>query len=201
MHVDHRELFRHAGRRIVERQRVAHHADRRIGGAARQRRGDQVGRRHQAVAVGMMLVHADRVEAALGGVFQLVHEVVVHVVRAPGIEQRRMDVHPHRGLASRKSSGSSVYGIRWNHISFMAASGFSIPASMARPLLACQFKCSDQLKFGTANDAGRRTNRNSPKLDLSTFVSGSIFTGGSSRCARCQRKLFAMIESEKSSRE
>jgi len=25
------------------------------------------------------------------------------------------------GFASRKSSGSSVYGIRWNHISFMNA--------------------------------------------------------------------------------
>ena len=47
--------------------------------------GDQVGRRHQAVAVGMMLVHADRVEAAFGGVFELVHEVVVHVdARASG---------------------------------------------------------------------------------------------------------------------
>ena len=94
--VDHRELFGHARRRVVQRQRIAHDADRGIGGAARQRRGDQVGRGHQAVAVGMVLVHADRVEAAIGGVFQLVHEVVVHVVRAARIEQRRMDVHPDR---------------------------------------------------------------------------------------------------------
>ncbi len=98
MHVDHGELFCHPGRRVVQRQRVAHHADRRIGGAARKRRGDQVGRRHQAVAVGVMLVDADRVVAAVGGVFELIHEVVVHMVRAPRIEQRRVDVHPHRRM-------------------------------------------------------------------------------------------------------
>ena len=33
-----------------------------------------------------------------GGVFQLVHEVVVHEVRALRIEQRGMDIHPHRGI-------------------------------------------------------------------------------------------------------
>ena len=96
--VDHRELFRDAGRRIVQRQRVAHDADRGVGGAPRERRGDQVGRRHQAVAVGMVLVDAHRVEAAIGGVFQLVHEVVVHVVRAPRIEQRGVDVDPDRRM-------------------------------------------------------------------------------------------------------
>ena len=96
--VDHGELFGDARRRVVERQRVAHDADRGVGGAARQRRGDQVGRRHQAVAVGVVLVHADRVEAAVGGVFELVHEVVVHVVRAPRVEQRGVDVHPDRGV-------------------------------------------------------------------------------------------------------
>ena len=96
MHVDHGEFFRHAGRRIVQRQRVAHHADRRVRGAPRQRRGNQVGRRHQPVAVGVVLVDADRVEAALRGVFKLVHEVVVHQVGALRIEQRGMDVHPHR---------------------------------------------------------------------------------------------------------
>ena len=96
--VDHGELFGHARRRIVERQRIAHDAERGVGGAPRQRRGDQVGRGHQPVAVGMMLVHADGVEAHLGGVFELVHEVVVHVVRSAWVEQRRMDVDPHRGM-------------------------------------------------------------------------------------------------------
>ena len=92
--VDHRELFGNAGRRVVEGQRIAHHAERGIGCAAGQRGGDKVGGGHQAIAVGMMLVHADRVVAELGGVFELVHEVVVHVMRALGVEQRGMDVDP-----------------------------------------------------------------------------------------------------------
>ena len=96
--VDHRELFGHACRRIVERERVAHHAERGVGGAPREGTGNEVRRRHQPVAVGMMLVHADRVEADLGCVFELVHEVVVHVMRPARVEQRRMDVDPHRGM-------------------------------------------------------------------------------------------------------
>src|ERR1700758_2755636 len=46
----------------------------------------------------MMLVDADRVEPAGGGIFQFVHEVVVHVMRTLRVEQRGMDVHPHRGM-------------------------------------------------------------------------------------------------------
>src|SRR5580765_6247454 len=46
----------------------------------------------------MMLVHAHGIEAALGGVFELVHKVVVHVVRSAWVEQRRMDVDPHRRM-------------------------------------------------------------------------------------------------------
>jgi hypothetical protein len=45
-----------------------------------------------------MLVDADRVEAAFGGVFKLIHEVVVHVMRAPWVEQRAMDIDPHRWI-------------------------------------------------------------------------------------------------------
>ena len=45
-----------------------------------------------------MLVAAHRVEAAIGGVLHLVHEVVVHQVRALRVEQRRMDVDPHRRM-------------------------------------------------------------------------------------------------------
>ena len=96
--VDHRELFGDAGRRIVEGERIAHDAERGVGGAARQRRGDQVGRGHQPVAVGMVFVDADCVVTELGGVFELVHEVVVHVMRAAGIEQRGVDVDPDRGV-------------------------------------------------------------------------------------------------------
>ena len=96
--VDHGELLRHARRRVIEREAVAEHADRRAGGAPRQRRGDQVRRRHQAVAVGMMLVAADRIEAALRRVFELVEELVVHAVRALRVEQRGVDVDPDRGV-------------------------------------------------------------------------------------------------------
>src|SRR5213080_4404016 len=46
----------------------------------------------------MVLVDADRVEAAFRGVFELVHEVVVHVMRPPRVEQRRMNIDPHRGV-------------------------------------------------------------------------------------------------------
>src|ERR1700736_7076630 len=43
-----------------------------------------------------MLVAAHRVETAIGGKLHLVHEVVVHQVRALRVEQRGMDVDPHR---------------------------------------------------------------------------------------------------------
>ena len=46
----------------------------------------------------MVLVDADRIEPAAGRVIQLIHEVVVHVVRAARVEQRRVDVHPHRRM-------------------------------------------------------------------------------------------------------
>ena len=43
-------------------------------GAPRERRGDEVGRGHQAVAVLVVLVDADAVEAERVGVFELVHD-------------------------------------------------------------------------------------------------------------------------------
>jgi hypothetical protein len=45
-----------------------------------------------------MLIHAYRIEAAFRRVFQLVHEIVVHQMGALGIEQRRMDIDPHRRI-------------------------------------------------------------------------------------------------------
>ena len=93
--VEHGELFRDPGRWVVEGEAVAHDADRGIFGAPREGRGDEVRRRHEPVAVGMVLVHAHPVEAALGGELELVHEVVVHVVGPLRIEQARVDVHPH----------------------------------------------------------------------------------------------------------
>ena len=58
--VEHRELLGDPDRRVVERDRVAEHGDRRLRRAAGQDRGDQVRRRHQAVAVVVVLVDADR---------------------------------------------------------------------------------------------------------------------------------------------
>ena len=133
--VDHRELLGDAGRRVVQRQRVAHHADRRVGGAAGQRRGDQVGRRHQAVAVGMVLVDADRVVAAGGGVFELVHEVVVHVMRAPRVEQRRVDVDPHRRmlLAEVVRQFGVRHQVEPHELHGAAASRAALPRSRSLP--------------------------------------------------------------------
>src|SRR6516225_9647854 len=65
-------------------------------------RGDQIGRGHQPIAVRVVLVDADRVEPTFGGEFELVHEVVVHVMRAPRVEQRGMNVDPHRGMLLTK---------------------------------------------------------------------------------------------------
>src|SRR5579859_138800 len=45
-----------------------------------------------------MLVHADRIEAALCRILELIHEIVVHEVRALRVEQRGVDVHPHRRI-------------------------------------------------------------------------------------------------------
>src|SRR5271166_5340254 len=77
----------------------------RVGRAARQCRGDQIGRGHQPVAVRVVLIDAHRVEAALGSEFELVHEVVVHVMGAPRVEQRGMNVDPHRGVLVPKIVG------------------------------------------------------------------------------------------------
>src|SRR5689334_12450943 len=58
----------------------------------------------------MVLVDADRVEAALGGVFEFVHEVVVHVMRPPRVEQRGMDIDPYRRVLLAEIVGQ--FGVR-----------------------------------------------------------------------------------------
>ena len=131
--VDHGELLGHARRRIVEGEAVAQHADRRIGGAPGQRRGDQVRRRHQAVAVRVMLVAADGVEAALGRVLELVEELVVHVMRAPGVEQRGVDVDPDRRVLVLEIVGQLLVGHQVKPQEFHGSS--SRPRRGSRPLL------------------------------------------------------------------
>ena len=68
MHVEHGELLGHAERRVVERQRVADDGDLHSVRLAGEDRGDEVGRRHEAVGVLVVLVDADAVEAQLLGV-------------------------------------------------------------------------------------------------------------------------------------
>src|SRR5438874_1666652 len=57
-----------------------------------------------------MLVATDGVEAASGRVLELVEEVVVHVMRALGIEQRGMDVDPDRGVLVLEVVGQLLVG-------------------------------------------------------------------------------------------
>src|SRR5215472_14451045 len=108
--IDHGELFGHARGRVVERQAVAEDADGRVGRAPRQRGGHEIGRWHQAVAIRVMLVAADGIEAALGGVFELVEELVVHAVCPFGIEQRGMNIDPHRRVLLAKIVGQLLIG-------------------------------------------------------------------------------------------
>ena len=94
--VEHRELLGHANRRVVARDRVADHAERGPRRAPRQRRRDQVRRRHQSIAVLVVLVAADAVEAERLRVLELVEVRVVDVVAFARVVQRAGDVHPDR---------------------------------------------------------------------------------------------------------
>ncbi len=97
-HVQHGELLRHADGRVVERDRVADDADGRPRRPARQPGGDDVRRRHEPVAVLVVLVHADAVEAERVGVFELVHVLVVHEVPLTRVVELARNVDPHRAV-------------------------------------------------------------------------------------------------------
>ena len=92
--VEHGEFFGHAHRRVVERDAVAHHADRGARGAPDHGRGHQVGRGHQAVAVLVVFVHADGVEAHPVREFQFVEIVVVQPMAFFRLEQRTRNIDP-----------------------------------------------------------------------------------------------------------
>ena len=187
-HVDHGELFGHAGRRVVQRQRVAHDADRRIGGAARQRGRDQVGRRHQAIAVGVVLVHAHRVEAAVGGVFELVHEVVVHVVRAARIEQRGVDVDPDRGVLVAEAGRQLGVGhqVEPHQAHGMVSSSSIVPVLPLSPgLFQCRYPAA---RMPSANLSLRAKRSNLPEgYALGTHVIPGAVDGDSSCHGRAWR--------------
>ncbi len=95
-HVEHGEFLRHPDRRVVQRDRVADHADRRLRRPAGEPGGDDVRRRHEAVAVLVVLVDADAVVPQRVGELQLVHVLVVHAMTFDRVVQRLVDVDPHR---------------------------------------------------------------------------------------------------------
>ena len=76
-HVEHRQLLGHPERVVVERERVPEdqdlHPARALGEASR----DDVGRRHEAVGVLVVLVHAHRVEAERLGQRELLEVLLV----------------------------------------------------------------------------------------------------------------------------
>ena len=92
--VQHRELLRYAEGRIVQRKAIAENDYRGVLGAARQRSGGDIGRRHDAVGIVVVLVDADAVEPDLVCEFQFVQILVVELVRLDRIEQVAGHVHP-----------------------------------------------------------------------------------------------------------
>ena len=94
--IQHRVFFGHPDGRIGGRQRRAHLHDGRIHpiGRARQHRAHHVGRGHETVGVLMVLVDANPVHPAFGGVDQFVQGPVVvltHLLRIGQLPERRID--------------------------------------------------------------------------------------------------------------
>ena len=93
--VQHGKLFGHTNWRVVQGDRVAHHDNCHVLGLARHSRGHDVWRRHQAVRVLVVLVHADAVIPHLGSIFELVKRLVVGAVCDLSVKQVPGHVHPH----------------------------------------------------------------------------------------------------------
>ena len=78
--IDHRVFLGDAQRIEMERQEIAEHDELRALGALRQRRRDEIRRRHQAIDVLVMLVEDEPVETQLLGIGQLVDIFLVQSV-------------------------------------------------------------------------------------------------------------------------
>src|SRR6185312_998719 len=87
-----------AGGRVVERDRITHHHDLGLRGAARQRCGDQIGRGHHPVGVLVMLVDAEAVETDALGIFELVEILVIGLMADLRIEEARGHIDPNRAV-------------------------------------------------------------------------------------------------------
>src|SRR5262245_28147923 len=84
----------------------------------------------------MVFVAAHCVEAAVGRELHLVHEVVVHKMRALRVEQRRMDVDPHGWIRLPEIRGQ--LGVRHQmapeELQVCVRFSLELPASMAAKL-------------------------------------------------------------------
>ena len=120
-HVQHRHFLGDAGRRVVERDRIAHQHELDAGGPARQRRRHQVGRRHQAVGVLMVLVDADAVEADARRIFELVQVFVVGAVPDRRIEQLGGHIDPDRAMLFPEVVGQLGIGHQVEEVEFHRA--------------------------------------------------------------------------------
>lgn len=92
--IEHRHLLGNTRGRVVEGGRVAHHAERDVARASRKGRSHQLRRGHQAIAVGMVLVDADRIEPRLGCELEPIEKLVGHDVDPVGVEQLRREIAP-----------------------------------------------------------------------------------------------------------
>ena len=92
--VEHRVFLGDAQRVQVQRQQVAEDDDLAALGALRQRRGDQVRRRHQAVDVLVVLVEHHAVEAELVGIGELVDILLIEAAALLRVPQRVRHRHP-----------------------------------------------------------------------------------------------------------
>src|SRR5690242_7311947 len=116
----------------------------------------------------MVLVDADRVEAAFGGELQFVHEVVVHAMRATLVEQRGMDVDPYRGMLLTKVVGQLGIGHQMKPHQ-LHGSSFGTP-----------FR---KVERSSLTAPGGRVNRQPARLNAPVAAFGSAGRGGFARAA------------------
>ena len=130
--VQHGHFFGDADGRVVQRNRIAQHDQRRLGRPPRQRCQNDVRRGHQAVGVGMVFVDADSVEALAVGEFQLVEILVVGFVTSHRIEQRTRHVHPHAGMLLFEILGQVRVRHEMEPVTLHRASSFCAPQAALR---------------------------------------------------------------------
>ena len=105
--VEHGVFLRHAQRIEMQRQEVAENDDLAALGLLRQRGRDQIGRRHQAIDVLMMLVEHHAVEADLVGIGELVDIFPIEAAASLGVPQAVRHGDP-AGLVSLVEVGGQI---------------------------------------------------------------------------------------------